>query len=55
MPGQFIGHAAGLGSGFLFVLVENSLFCLIGFNFMLFCVPELASEKKILWSSRALK
>lgn len=53
--GLFIAGAAGLSLGFLICLVVDSLLRAISFNFMLFCMLKLASGKKILRSSKALK
>lgn len=58
MLGLVIARVAGLGLGFLFCLVEESLLHVIRFNFMLFFISpmlELASGKKILRSCKALK
>lgn len=58
MLGLVIACVAGLGLGFLFCLVEESLLYVIRFNFMLFFISpmlELASGKKILRSCKALK
>lgn len=51
MSGDFVGHATSLGLGFPLCLVENSLFCVNSFSFMLFC----KLEKKILRNGNALK
>lgn len=55
VPGEFIGHAAQSGVGFLFPLVEYSLeyslLCIIIINFILFCKLEM----QILRNSKALK
>lgn len=53
--GLFIARVAGLSLAFLFCLVEESLLHVISFHFMLFCMLQLASGKKILRSSKALK
>lgn len=46
MSGDFAGHAASLGLGFVLYLVENSLFCVISFYALLQIGEENSQEQQ---------